>query len=114
MKQIEPSLPPHSALEEQIVQALERRPRVEIPADFAARIARDLPPMHGGLTLTPRRYGYVAAAACLVVLIALMVVFAHRLTFASQYWIWVESTFCVQFALLAVWMVVRNFSLFRE
>ena len=47
---------------------------------------------------------------CLVVLLALLLAFAHRATGASLLWISMESIFCAQFALLAVWLVVRNAS----
>jgi hypothetical protein len=47
---------------------------------------------------------------CLVVLLGLLLAFAHRATGASLFWISMESIFCAQFALLAVWLVARNAS----
>jgi hypothetical protein len=98
-----------SSLETRIILALETAPKPDIPADFAARIARQLPP-RPTLILTPGRYGYRAGMVCLVVLLALLLAFAHRATGASLFWISMESIFCAQFALLAVWLVVRNAS----
>jgi hypothetical protein len=48
--------------------------------------------------------------ACLAVLLVLMLSFAHRATGTSLYWFSVESIFCAQFALLAVWLVARGYT----
>jgi hypothetical protein len=96
-------------LEKRILLALETAPQPEIPADFAARIARRLPP-RPEMVLTANRNGRRAAVACLVVLLGLMLAFAHRATGTSLYWFSLESIFCAQFALLAVWLVARSYS----
>jgi hypothetical protein len=96
-----------SALEKKIVLALEARPRLEIPVGFAARVAQQLPP-RPVVVLTPTRYGYRAAVGCVLALMALMLVFAHRAAGTSVLWISIEWTFCVQFALLAIWLVARR------
>ncbi len=106
----EDKMNPHSdALERRIIQALETAPRAEIPAGFAARVVGQLPPLPT-LVLTPGRYGLRAAVACLVVLVVLMLAFAHRATGSSPYWFSIESIFCAQFALLAVWLVARGYT----
>ena len=94
------------ALDARIMLALETAPRTEIPAGFAARVARQLPPVPAALS--PARYGDRAAAACLFVLLATMLVCAPRATGSSVFWIALESVFCAQFGLLAVWLVARN------
>jgi hypothetical protein len=99
----------NASLESRIIQALENAPRPAIPAGFAARVARQLPP-RAAVVLTPGRYGYRAAVACLVLLFALMLAFAHRATGESLYWLSIESVFCAQFALLAIWLVVRGYA----
>jgi hypothetical protein len=96
-----------TALEARIILALETAPQHEIPSDFAAKVARQLPP-RPTFILTPGRYGPRAAMVCVVVLLALLLTFAHRATGASLLWISIESLFCAQFALLAVWLVARN------
>jgi hypothetical protein len=96
-------------LERRILVALETAPQPEIPADFAARIARRLLP-RPALVLTPKRNGQRAAMACLIVLLGLVLAFAHRATGTSLYWFSLESIFCAQFALLAVWLVARSYS----
>jgi hypothetical protein len=96
-------------LERRILLALETAPQPEIPADFATRVARRLPP-RPVVVLTPKRNGQRAAVACLIVLLGLMLAFAHRATGASLYWFSLESIFCAQFALLAVWLVARRYT----
>jgi hypothetical protein len=96
-------------LETRILLALETAPEPEIPADFAARVARQLP-SRPAVVLTPKRNGQRAAMACLVVLLCLMPAFAHRATGTSLYWFSLESIFCAQFALLAVWLAARRYT----
>jgi hypothetical protein len=96
-------------LETRILLALETAPEPEIPADFAARVARQLP-SRPAVVLTPKRNGQRAAVACLVVLLGLMLAFAHRATGTSLYWFLLESIFCAQFALLAVWLVASRYT----
>jgi hypothetical protein len=94
-------------LDARIILALEAAPRPEIPAEFAARVAAQLP-AHPPAILTPGRYGHLAAIACLVALVVMMLAFAPRATGASLYWLSIESILCAQFALLTVWLVARN------
>jgi hypothetical protein len=97
----------HAALDARILRVLETAPRLEIPADFAARVARRLPPLPAPI-LSPARYGYRAGVVCLIVLLALILAFARRGTGTSVFWLSLESLFCAQFALVAVWLAVRN------
>jgi hypothetical protein len=93
----------NTSLENRIILVLEAAPRPEIPADFAARLLAQLPP-RPAVVLTPGRYGQRAAFVCLVLLLALIFAIANRATGASLYWFSIESIFCAQFALLAVWL----------
>ena len=93
-------------LDARITLALETAPQPEIPPDFAARVAAQMPPLTP-VTLTPRGYGRNAAILCMAVLLALIFVFAHRAG-ASPLWTWMEWIFCAQFALVAVWLAVRQ------
>ena len=95
------------ALEARITRALETAPEVSIPSGFAARIASQLPPL-ANATLTPRRYGRNVAVVCMAMLLALILVFAHRATGTSLLWSSIEWLFSVQFALVAVWLAVRQ------
>lgn len=96
-------------LDAHITAVLQTAPRYQVPAGFAARVAAGMPPRTHA-TLTPLRYGRVAAVACLVVLFVLMVVLAHRAVGTSVFWVSLESIFCAQFALLAVWLVARDYT----
>ena len=96
-------------LERRILLALKDAPRPKIPADFAARLARQLPP-HPAIVLTQGRYGQRAAVACLALLLVLIPALAPRATGTSVYWFSIESIFCAQFALLAVWLVTRGYT----
>jgi hypothetical protein len=92
-----------TSLENRIILALEAAPRPEIPADFAARVSAQLAP-RAAVVLTPGRYGQRAALGCLVLLLPLMLAIAHRATGTSPYWLSIESIFCAQFVLLALWL----------
>ncbi len=94
-------------LDAKILRALETAPRLEIPADFAARVAGQLPSRPAAI-LSPARYGYRAAGICLVVLLAIILAFARRATGTSIFWLSIESLFCAEFVLVAVWLAVRN------
>lgn len=93
-------------LEARITLALETAPKPEIPLDFAAKVAARVPVIRP-VTLTPRGYGRNAAFLSLAVLLALIFVFAHR-SGASALWTSMEWVFCIQFALVAIWLAVRR------
>jgi hypothetical protein len=95
------------SLDARIVRALEAAPLFDIPSDFAARVARQMPSRPEAI-LSPARYGYRAGVACLIVLLVLILAFAGRATGTSVLWLSIESTFCAQFALVAVWLALRN------
>jgi Flp pilus assembly protein TadB len=62
-------------MEQRLTRALEARPGVEIPADFAARVAGQLPKRRP-IELTPTYYGRKMMVVCMVVLgVALLIAF---------------------------------------
>jgi Flp pilus assembly protein TadB len=62
-------------MEQRLTRALEARPAVEIPADFAARVAGQLPERRP-IELTPTYYGRKMMVVCMVVLgVALLIAF---------------------------------------
>jgi hypothetical protein len=95
-------------LELQITQALERLPEMAIPADFAARVAAQLPKRRAVMMpcLQTRRTGQSIAAACLVALLGAMLLLAPRATLHSTFWTAMEWTLCAQFVVLAMWLGV--------
>jgi hypothetical protein len=96
-----------TSLDARILRALETAPHVQIPEGFAARVAGRVPP-RPSLVLTSRRYGHLSAVLCVLVLIGLMLTFAHRAAGSSLYWFSIESIISAQFVLLTVWLVARN------
>jgi len=95
------------ALEAKITLALETAPAISVPSGFAARIAGQLPPLTIA-TVTPRRYGRSVAMVCMCLLLALILIVAHRATGTSLLWSSIEWIFCIQFALVSVWLAVRR------
>ena len=95
-------------LDRRVLRALETAPRIEIPADFAARVARKLPARRP-VSLTPTHYGqkavFLGMILTLVVLIALTVHNGRQATFGLA-----ESLLLTQFVVLTVWVSVRRYS----
>ncbi len=94
-------------LDAHILAALETSPRIAVPPGFAARVAGQLPP-RPPVVLSPRRYGLIAAAVCVLIVLALMQAFARTSLSSSLCSLVIESILCVQFVLLTVWIVARN------
>jgi ABC-type transport system involved in cytochrome c biogenesis permease subunit len=95
-------------LDLRILRALEIAPSIEIPADFAARVARKLPARRP-VSLTPTYYGrnavFLGMILTLVVLIALSLSNGRHATFGLA-----ESLLLTQFIVLTVWLSVRRYS----
>jgi hypothetical protein len=93
-------------LDQRIVRALETAPRPQIPADFAARVARQLPARHP-VSLTPTHYGQYAMLIGTVVTLAALVILAlhpSQPTFGL-----VQCLLLAQFIALAVWLSVWRY-----
>jgi ABC-type transport system involved in cytochrome c biogenesis permease subunit len=95
-------------LDLRVLRALEATPGIEIPADFAARVARQLPARRP-VSLTPTHYGrnavFLGMILTLVVLIALSLSDGRHATFGLA-----ESLLLTQFIVLTVWLSVRRYS----
>jgi hypothetical protein len=96
-------------LDQRIVRVLETVPRPHVPADFAARVASQLPAGRP-VSLTPTHYGrnamLLSMVATLVALIALAPHATGHATFDLLEWL-----LFAQFIVLAVWFSVRHQSL---
>lgn len=96
-------------LDRRILRALETAPSIEIPADFAARVARKLPAGRP-VSLTQTHYGqnavFFGMILTLVVLIALTLHNGRNATFGLA-----ESLLLTQFVVLTVWVSVRRYSI---
>jgi hypothetical protein len=90
-------------IDARLVRALETRPEMSIPADFAARITRQLPERPPVL-LTPRYYGRNAMVICMVILVAALLALALHSGSNSPLWVALEWIVCAQIVSLAVWL----------
>jgi hypothetical protein len=95
-------------MDERLTRALEARPVVNIPVDFAARVARQLPERRP-IALTPTHYGRKAMVICMVVLgVALLVGFVLRGVAVPPMVQVVGWILYAQFLGLVVWFGMRG------
>ena len=101
-------------LDQRIVRALEAAPELQIPADFAARVASQLPARRP-VSLTPTHYGQKAMLFGTVVTLAALLVLALNFTAlhstSHATFGLLESVLSAQFIALAVWFSVWRHSL---
>jgi hypothetical protein len=91
-------------LDQRILRALEAAPEPHIPADFAARVARQLPAKRPE-SLTPTHYGrWAMVIATVATLAALLVLALHSADYSAGHPTFgvVESLLFAQFIALAV------------
>jgi hypothetical protein len=96
-------------LDQRTVRALETAPRVEVSADFAARVVGQLPARRP-VSLTPTHYGYATILIGMVVTFVALMVFAFHTTAHAVFGL-PESLLLTQFIVLVVWLSVRRPSL---
>ncbi len=95
-------------MDERLTRALEARPVVDIPANFAARVARQLPERRP-IALTPTHYGRKAMVVCMVALgVTLLVGFVMRGVAVPPMVQVVGWILYAQFLGLVVWFGVRG------
>jgi hypothetical protein len=94
------------ALELRIERALERAPQAEIPADFASRVAAQVPARPQ--TVRETRYGRRTMIGGLVVLFVAILAFAPRAGTSQIVSVTIEWTLCAQFVLLALWLGTKR------
>jgi hypothetical protein len=95
------------AIEARLIQVLESRPEVDIPAGFAARVASQIPARRPA-SLTPTHYGQRAMVVSVVALLIALLAWAPQSTAHSALGVAVEWILCAQFASLAYWLGVRR------
>ncbi len=92
------------ALEERVTRALERVPEVTVPADFAARVAAQVP-KRSEMAARPARYGWMAMRISMAALvIALLAVAMHATGRSSVLGIALEWVLCAELVGLAIWL----------
>jgi hypothetical protein len=93
-------------MDRRVLHALETAPRIDVPADFAARVTGQLPARRPA-SLTVTHYGqsavFLGMILTLVMLIALTLHNGRHATFGLA-----ESILLTQFLALTVWLSVRH------
>lgn len=89
-------------LEMRMVRALETKPEVSVPAEFAARVAARVPARREAV-LTPARYGVIAIRVAIAVLVIALVVAGVRSADRSTVGTAVQWILCAQLVALAMW-----------
>jgi hypothetical protein len=91
------------SITERLTRALERKPAVEAPAGFAARVAQQVPARRA-VTLTPARYGRRTMWVGMAVLVLAVMVVATRWTGSRDFGTALEWVLCTELVALAAWL----------
>jgi ABC-type transport system involved in cytochrome c biogenesis permease subunit len=102
------NLSPEEFFDQRLIRALETVPEPQIPADFAARVASQLPAKRP-VSLTPTYYGDTAMLLGMVATLVALVAYALHTTGRATFGL-PESFLLAQFIILAVWLSVRRYS----
>jgi hypothetical protein len=102
------STDPLAALDSRIVQALENLPEVQIPANFAARVASRIP-ARPAISLRATHYGKAAMLLSMAVLLITLLALAGDRHVTSTLGLALQWTLCAQFIGLVVWLSMRRY-----
>jgi hypothetical protein len=106
---IEHGAPHGDPMDQRLTRALETLPKISIPADFAARVARQLP-AERPVSLTPTYYGQTAMWIGIFLTLAALLFLARHTTGHMSFEL-LESLLLAQFVALAVWFSIWRHSL---
>jgi hypothetical protein len=95
-------------LDAQVVQALERRPRVAIPEGFAARVALQASVLRAHVPIRAPHFGSAAVVVCAALSAAGMLVVAPRTVGHDPFWMALQWMLCGQFSALTAWLGVSR------
>jgi hypothetical protein len=98
-------------LDQRLIHALESAPKVQAPADFAARVVSRLPARRS-VSLTRTHYGYYAMLVGMVILLATLLLLAPQTADRSMFELTLQWLLCAQFIGLAVWLSARSHRVF--
>jgi hypothetical protein len=96
-------------LDQRLIRALEAVPDPQIPADFAARVARQLPARRP-VSLTATHYGKNAMLLGIVSTLAVLLVLALNTTGHASFGL-LESILLAEFIALTIWFSVWRYGL---
>ena len=91
------------SMEERLTRALERKPKVDVPAGFAARVAGQVP-VRRVVAVPTARYGLLAARIGMGVLLLALVVVAMHFPGRTMFGVALEWILCAELAGLAIWL----------
>jgi hypothetical protein len=91
------------SMEERLTRALERKPKVDVPAGFAARVAGQVP-VRRAFAVPAARYGLLAARIGMGVLLLALVVVAMHFPGRTMFGVALEWILCAELAGLAIWL----------
>jgi hypothetical protein len=91
------------SMEERLKRALERKPVVDVPVGFAARVAGQVP-VRRAVAAPTARYGLLVARIGVLVLLLALVVVAVHFPGHTMLGIALEWTLCAELAGLAIWL----------
>ena len=91
-------------LDARVIEALERKPRVEIPEGFAARVALQASALRAHVPVRAPRFGVMAVVICAVHSVVAMQLLAPRTTGRDPFWMALQWVLCAQFCALTAWL----------
>jgi hypothetical protein len=99
---------PMRKLDAQVVEVLERKPRVETPEGFATRVAFQLSARRAHIPVRAPRFGSTAVVICAVLSAAVMLLLAPRTAGHDAFWMALQWVLCGQFCALTAWLALSR------
>lgn len=93
----------NDGVDAQLTRALERKPAVEVPAGFAARMAGRVP-VRRTIAVPTARFGLLAARVGMAMLLLALVVLSMRSADRTVFGIAMEWILCAEVVGLAAWL----------
>ena len=91
-------------LDGRVVRVLERKPQVEIPEGFAARVARQVSAARVAVPVRAPRFGSSIGLICAVLSAVAMLLLAPRTAGHDPFWMALQWLLCAQFCALTAWL----------
>jgi hypothetical protein len=91
-------------LDAQVVEALQRHPRVMIPDAFASRVAMQASALPAPIPMRVPRFGAMAIVICAALSAVAMLLLAPRTMGRDTFWMALQWLLCGQFCALTAWL----------
>ena len=96
------------SLDAQVVEVLERKPRVMVPEGFAARVALQASTLRVHAPVRAPRFATAAVAIGAVLSGVAMLLLAPRTAGHDPFWMALQWMLCGQFCLLTAWLALSR------